>query len=424
MARLYADNINTKLAASISDTDTTITVVDATGMPSPTGGDFALVTLTQGATVEKVLLTARSGTTLTVTRGAEGSTPANFTTANVIIAATASSFDAPGSTGQVIVNDGGVLTGDAGLTYNTSTNVLTNTDGQVVLTGGTRTTSAPLIDATQTWDGSGQTFTGLRVNVTDTASAIASSLLTLQRSGSTIVSVRKSGAVEIAVDYTAIADTVGPLRIVSTTTAGGARALGFDSLGGLDLGANQKIRFGGQIIVDANISGGASGFRNAGADYSFISNNASVELRRNTVLIGVTNPTALEYEATDTLGQRRGTNAQTFRLYNTWSSAGANFERTRLSWASNVFLFGTEKAGTGVARPMELQTDGTTALTLTTAQKAEFAQTIKTAAPTGGTAAEWKLGTVASVSPTSPDRTIEVEIGGTTYYLAAKTTND
>jgi hypothetical protein len=129
-------------------------------------------------------------------------------------------------------------------------------------------------------------------------------------------------------------------------------------------------------------------------------------------------------DAADTLAQRRDTNAQTFRLYNTWSSSGTNHERARFSWVSNVFTIGTEKGGTGVARSMVLQTDGTTALTLTTAQKAEFAQTIKTAAPTGGTAAEWKLGTVATVSPTSANRTIEVEIGGTTYYLAAKTTND
>jgi hypothetical protein len=49
---------------------------------------------------------------------------------------------------------------------------------------------------------------------------------------------------------------------------------------------------------------------------------------------------------------------------------------------------------------------------------------IQTSAPSGGTAAKWKLGTVASVSPTSPNRTIEVEIGGTTYYLHAKTTNN
>jgi hypothetical protein len=49
---------------------------------------------------------------------------------------------------------------------------------------------------------------------------------------------------------------------------------------------------------------------------------------------------------------------------------------------------------------------------------------ITTGAPTGGTAASWKLGTVASVSPTSPNRTIEVDIGGTIYYIHAKTTNN
>ena len=49
---------------------------------------------------------------------------------------------------------------------------------------------------------------------------------------------------------------------------------------------------------------------------------------------------------------------------------------------------------------------------------------VQTAAPSGGTFARWKLGTVATVSPTSPNRTIEVEIGGTTYYIHAKTTNN
>lgn len=36
----------------------------------------------------------------------------------------------------------------------------------------------------------------------------------------------------------------------------------------------------------------------------------------------------------------------------------------------------------------------------------------------------WTLGTANVVSPTSPNRTLTVTIGGTTYYIAAKTTND
>jgi hypothetical protein len=49
---------------------------------------------------------------------------------------------------------------------------------------------------------------------------------------------------------------------------------------------------------------------------------------------------------------------------------------------------------------------------------------IKTRAPSGGTAKPWELGEAATVSPTSPNRTIRVEIDGTVYYIHAKTTND
>ncbi len=49
---------------------------------------------------------------------------------------------------------------------------------------------------------------------------------------------------------------------------------------------------------------------------------------------------------------------------------------------------------------------------------------LKTSAPNGGTAGAWKFGIAASVSPTSPNRTIELDVGGTIYYLAAKTTNN
>lgn len=50
--------------------------------------------------------------------------------------------------------------------------------------------------------------------------------------------------------------------------------------------------------------------------------------------------------------------------------------------------------------------------------------TITTGAPTSGSAKPWRLGEAATVSPTSPNRTIRVEIDGTVYYIHAKTTND
>ncbi len=49
---------------------------------------------------------------------------------------------------------------------------------------------------------------------------------------------------------------------------------------------------------------------------------------------------------------------------------------------------------------------------------------MRTGTPIGGTAKPFKLGNVASVSPTSPNRTIEWEVDGILFYVAAKTTND
>lgn len=53
-----------------------------------------------------------------------------------------------------------------------------------------------------------------------------------------------------------------------------------------------------------------------------------------------------------------------------------------------------------------------------------LAGTISTLDPAGGAGSVWKLGVAAIVAPTSPNRTVRVDIAGVTYYLAAKTTND
>jgi hypothetical protein len=57
-------------------------------------------------------------------------------------------------------------------------------------------------------------------------------------------------------------------------------------------------------------------------------------------------------------------------------------------------------------------------------EKLHVGGNIMTAAPSGGTAKPFKIGEAATVSPTSPNRTIRVEIDGTVYYIHAKTTND
>jgi hypothetical protein len=66
----------------------------------------------------------------------------------------------------------------------------------------------------------------------------------------------------------------------------------------------------------------------------------------------------------------------------------------------------------------------TTELKIDTSHNLIAAGSMKTAAPSGGTAAAWKFGTVATVTPTAQNRTIELDVAGTRYFLTAKTTND
>ena len=55
-------------------------------------------------------------------------------------------------------------------------------------------------------------------------------------------------------------------------------------------------------------------------------------------------------DAANTIAQRRGTNAQTFRVYNTVSgTSNVNFERTNFRWASNEFIIDAEFGGTGTS---------------------------------------------------------------------------
>lgn len=65
--------------------------------------------------------------------------------------------------------------------------------GSQTITGGTVTSSTPFLDMTQTWNSSGVTFTGIKTNVTDTASATQSSLMDLQTAGTSQFFARKDG---------------------------------------------------------------------------------------------------------------------------------------------------------------------------------------------------------------------------------------
>lgn len=82
MAQLFTNGGFSTLASGIGSGDTSFSVASGHGsrFPTPTGGDYFVLTLTQaGATEtswEEVRCTARSGDTLTITRAQEGTSAA------------------------------------------------------------------------------------------------------------------------------------------------------------------------------------------------------------------------------------------------------------------------------------------------------------------------------------------------------------
>ena len=90
MAQLYANNISATLNGAINNSVTTIAVHDGSILPSPTGGDFFLLTLIgfdenmQENAWEIIKVTARSGNTLTVVRAQEGTPAASWSSGTPI----------------------------------------------------------------------------------------------------------------------------------------------------------------------------------------------------------------------------------------------------------------------------------------------------------------------------------------------------
>jgi hypothetical protein len=213
--------------------------------------------------------------------------------------------------------------------------------------------SAPVLDLAQTWNAGGTTFTALRVNVTDTASATASELLGLQVGSNRRLAINKAG------DF-----------LFKDNTAGlTANPVIFD------FGSNQywiHFRFSGtnRFTFQQNsvftIDGGSLEVRPDGVGREsgkgqVLFNTGATATEDSVILNGRT------VFPSSNVAIRNGTTGQEFRVYNTHTSA-TNHERGYLKWNANVFQIGTEKgSGGGTARALEFQTDGTTRMTISDA---------------------------------------------------------
>ena len=187
-----------------------------------------------------------------------------------------------------------------------SGNVVPFNFGPLTLTGGTVTTSTPVIDATQTWNAAGVTFTGIKFNVTDTASAAGSLLMDLQVGGASRFKVDKNGSL------------TGPatFEIISSSST--------------------RLLIGSTLIYYVD----ASEIRvpNFGITFCTGASAATTEF-------------SLLRDAAHTLAQRSGTNAQTFRIYNTFTDA-SNYTLFSVSSDGGTFYVGQYNAGTGTSRAL------------------------------------------------------------------------
>jgi hypothetical protein len=279
-----------------------------------------------------------------------------------------------GSTGQLVFNNAGAYSGLSGVTTDGTDITLTGrfisslngaasappgTFTGTWFTGGTATTTKPqvLIEPTGTtstaWSTSG---TGLGVNA---ASGFAGNLLDLQVNGTSRLSTTSAGLT------------------VSTT--------GFRTQ--LSGGNGYEAYWGAAFKI-----------------FDIFSNDGSVRLRLdsggiiswNSALLGVTTPDLfIARDAANTLAQRNGTNAQTSRVYGTYTDA-SNYVRAALSSTSTGVTLAAETAGTGADDiPLNLTAAGTGTVKVNSNLEITDAKDIVLATVTGtkiGTATTQKLG--------------------------------
>jgi hypothetical protein len=188
-----------------------------------------------------------------------------------------------------------------------SINAAANTSALTATYSVTGSNTTPLLDLSGTWNTTG-IARGLKLNITDTASAATSLLADFQVGGSSVFSVDKIGILKCRLIQ-------GNQTTISIQSTGGAAFTG---------GYNQTA----QIFSEA-------------------------------LYLGVSSDIRLFKDAANTLALRNGGTAaspvpQTFRLYN-WQVDSSNYERGFMRWNSNTLEIGTEAGGTGTARDLSIK---------------------------------------------------------------------
>jgi hypothetical protein len=229
-----------------------------------------------------------------------------------------------------------------------------------------------LVDLSGTWSTTG-TPTLIKANVTDTASNAASLLMDLQVGGSSKAGITKAG--KIFSDAAANLDWFsGRYAGTEYIRLGYQGSIGYGLFSGSAYSGNTGNGFGigSTVNIVANTTWGSGTSSATFITFSHANNTSPViKLERvgyttkPAILIDqTTGTTSYPFEVQlNSVRKHAVASSGNVEIYNAFTN-DSNYERGKLEWSSNVFRIGTEKAGTGSARALELQTDGTTRLTI------------------------------------------------------------
>lgn len=150
--QLFSDNAKANLSGNIADTDLVINVSVSDGalFATPTAGDWQMLTLVEGTTIEIVKCTANASGAFTVERAQEGTVAAAFTIEAVIYSSITATLMAQ-MLADLVTNAAAIVVNAENVSTNTG-NISTNS-GDIVTINGVLAVHINAIDANTTKNG-------------------------------------------------------------------------------------------------------------------------------------------------------------------------------------------------------------------------------------------------------------------------------
>ena len=243
-------------------------------------------------------------------------------------------FVTPTKDREIVIPD---ATGTIGLVAGSTGNVQYNNAGKLAGSGD--------FNVQLDWATSTTAYTGLKLNATQTGGANSNAntnLLDLQVDGTSKFKINSNGEAVLS------SNTYSVNPILRINSHNNNPIISVDHSGGVSNLSGCRIK---SLSVDA-ISVGTAGINSS----NFTENNA----------INFAGDFVLLKEASGTLAQRNSTNAQTYRLYNTYTDA-SNYQRTSINDDSTGLIINQEYAGTGELRTnlLDIQNNGTSKVVVT-----------------------------------------------------------